>query len=55
MSNLSFVLLLKSHFYFNVSIGLLFRAVVKQAGAAAVGSGGWPSVAVCHPQDKEFT
>ena len=39
MSNLSFVLLLKSHFYFNVSTGLLFRAVVKQAGDSAVGSG----------------
>jgi len=39
MSNLSFVSLLKSHFYFNVSTGLLFRAVVKQAGDSAVGSG----------------
>jgi len=54
MSNSSFVSLLKSHFYFNVSTGLLFRAVVKQAGDAAVGSGGWPSAAVCHPQAKAF-
>ena len=35
--------------------GLLFRSVVKQAGAAAVGSGGWLSAAVCHPQAKAFT
>ena len=29
-----------------------FTSVVKQAKAAAVGSGGWPSAAVCHPHDK---
>ncbi|EAQ51227.1 hypothetical protein MED217_16830 [Leeuwenhoekiella blandensis MED217] len=40
MGNLFFVSLLKSKFYFDISTGLLFRSVVKQAGAAAVGSGG---------------
>ncbi len=37
---LSLVYYLKSKVYFDVSTGLLFRSVVKQAGAAAVGSGG---------------
>ncbi|WP_262490500.1 hypothetical protein [Leeuwenhoekiella palythoae] len=32
----------------------IFRSVVKQAGAAALGSGGWLSAAVCHPQAKAF-
>ncbi|MEC7784479.1 MAG: hypothetical protein VYB38_13770 [Bacteroidota bacterium] len=54
MSTLSQVSFLKSNVYFEVSTGLLFRSVVKQAGVAAVGIGGWPSAAVCHPQAKAF-
>ncbi len=37
-----------------VSSGILFTSVVKQENAAALGSGEWPSVAVCHPQAKAF-
>jgi len=40
--------------YKNVQTGILFTSVVKQENAAALGSGGWPSVAVCHPQAKAF-
>ncbi|WP_164916913.1 hypothetical protein [Leeuwenhoekiella palythoae] len=39
MSTFSQVSFLKSNVYFDVSTGLLFRSVVKQAGVAAVGSG----------------
>ncbi|WP_273004830.1 hypothetical protein, partial [Leeuwenhoekiella blandensis] len=42
-------------FYKNAQTGILFTSVVKQGNAAALGSGVWPSAAVCHPQDKGFT
>ena len=49
---LSLVYYLKSKVYFDVSTGLLFRSVVKQAGAAAVGSGGLHPTSVTRGMHK---